>query len=250
MGTSPESRGLDLIGALGRFSVVALSHPVSPEMPHWPGDPRTQFEVWSEPSRDGYLLRRISMGEHSGTHLTAPASYFANGRTVDRYAPGELVRPAVVLDVREQCESDPDYALPLGEVLAWEELNGGIQPGHLVLLSTGWPERWHDAEAYLGADPCGGLHFPGFGYEAASYLVNEREVGGLGTDTAGIEPGTDNRLSVSKLVLAEPRIALENLVNLDRLPATGAVVVIGAIGLVGGSGSPAAVTAFIPTETN
>ena len=247
---SPENRGLDLIGALGGFSVVTLSHPVSPEIPHWPGDPRTQFEAWSEPSRDGYLLRRFSMGEHSGTHLTAPASYFTNGRTVDQYTPSELVRTAVVLDVRERCRRNRDYALTLDDVLAWEELNGRIQPGHLVLLNTGWPERWHDAEAYLGADICGGLHFPGFGYEAASYLVNDREVGGLGTDAAGIEQGTDRNLSVSKLVLAEPRIALENLVNLDRLPATGAVVVIGALGLVGGSGSPAAVTAFIPTETN
>ena len=70
-------------------------------------------------------------------------------------------------------------------------------------------------------------------------------MGGLGTDTAGIEPGTDSDLTVSKLVLAEFRIALENLVNLDRLPATGAVVVIGALALAGGSGSPAAVTAFI-----
>lgn len=250
MGMSPESKGLDLIGALGRFSVVSLSHPVSPEMPHWPGDPRTEFEVWYHPSKDGYLLRRFAMGEHSGTHLTAPASYFADGRTVDRYTPGELVRPAAVLDVRDQCRRDPDYALPLDEMLAWEALNGVIQAGDLVLLNTGWPERWHDPEAYLGVDPHGGLRFPGFGYEAASFLVNERYVAGLGTDTAGIEPGTDSNLSVSKLVLAEPRIALENLVNLDRLPATGAVVVIGALRLAGGSGSPAAVTAFIPSGTS
>ncbi len=247
---SPESKGLDLIEALGRFSMVSLSHPVSPEMPHWPGDPRMEFEVWSEPSKDGYFLRRFAMGEHSGTHLTAPASYFAEGRTVDRYTPGELVRPAVVIDATDQCSHEPDYALSLAEVSAWENINGRIQPGHLVLLNTGWPERWHDRVAYLGEDHYGGLHFPGFGYEAASYLVDERGVGGLGTDTAGIEPGTDSELSVSKLVLAEPRIALENLVNLDRLPATGAVVVVGVLRLVGGSGSPAAVTAFIPTETN
>ena len=247
---SPESEGLELIGALGRFSMVNLSHPVSPEMPHWPDDPRTELEVWSDPSKDGYFLRRFSMGEHSGTHLTAPASYFANGRTVDQYAPCELVRPAVVLDVREQCRRDPDYALPLGDVLGWEDHNGVIQPGHLVLLNTGWQDRWHDPEAYLGTDSHGGLHFPGFGYEAASLLIHERSVGGLGTDTAGIEPGADSDLSVSKLVLAGPRIALENLVNLDRLPATGAVVVVGLLGLVGGSGSPAAITAFVPPENS
>jgi len=247
---SPESEGLDLIGALGRFSMVNLSHAVSPEMPHWPGDPRTELEVWSDPSKDGYFLRRFSMGEHSGTHLTAPASYFADGRTVDQYAPSELVRPAVVLDVGKQCTGNPDYGLTLDDVLGWEDHNGIIQPGHLVLLNTGWPDRWHDPEAYLGADSHGGLHFPGFAFEAASFLVNERSVGGLGTDTAGIEPGADSDLSVSKLVLARPRIALENLVNLGRLPATGAVVVVGLLGLVGGSGSPAAVTAFIPSETN
>ena len=250
MGISLESKGLDLIEALAHFSVVSLSHPVSPEMPHWPGDPRTQLEAWSDPSKDGYFLRRFSMGEHSGTHLTAPASYFSDGRTVDLYPPGELVRPVVVLDVREQCRRNQDFALPLGEVLAWEDRNGEIQPGHLVLLNTGWSQRWNNPAAYLGEDPYGNLHFPGFGFEGASFLVNERDVGGLGTDTAGIEPGTDSNLSVSKLVLAEPRIVLENLTSLDLLPATGAVVVVGLLGLAGGSGSPAAVTAFIPPETS
>ena len=240
------NEGLDLAGALGRCSVVSLSHPVSPEMPHWPGDPRTEFGVWSDPAKDGYFVRRFSMGEHSGTHLTAPASYFADGKSVDQFTPGELVRPAIVINVREQCRGDPDYALPLSEVLAWENLHGAIQPGHLALLNTGWAERWHDPAAYLGDTATDGLHFPGFGYEAASFLVNERDVGGLGTDTAGIEPGTDSGLSVSKLVLAEPRIALENLANLDRLPPAGAVVVVGVLRLVGGSGSPAAITAFVP----
>ena len=219
METSPENKGLDLFEALGRFSVVSLSHPVSPEMPHWPGDPRTQFEVWSDLSKDAYYLRRFAMGEHSGTHLTAPASYFEGGRTVDRYTPSELVRLVVVIDAREQCSRDPDYNLTLDVVLAWERRNGRIQPGRLVLLNTGWAERWHNPPDYLGDGYAnGGLHFPGFGYEAASFLVNERDVGGLGTDTAGIEPGTDSDLAVSKLVLSEPRIALENLVNLDRLP--------------------------------
>ena len=31
------NEGLDLARALGRCSVVSLSHPVSPEMPHWGG---------------------------------------------------------------------------------------------------------------------------------------------------------------------------------------------------------------------
>ena len=242
-------KGLDVFGVLAQFKVVSLSHDVSPEMPRWPGDPLTEYQSWSDISKDGYYLRRFSMGEHSGTHLTAPASYFSDGRTVEQYSAGDLVRPAVVLDVGERCILDPDYALPGDDLLAWEARNGLVPPGCIVLLRTGWAERWNDASAYLGEDSGGGLHFPGFGYDAAALLVNKRGVAGLGTDTAGIEPGTDTALSVSRLVLAQPRIVLENLANLERLPATGALLVIGTLRLVGGSGSPAAVTAFVPPET-
>ena len=248
--TGPSGgKGLDVFGALAQFRMVSLSHDVSPEMPRWPGDPQTEFQSWSDITGDGYFLRRFSMGEHSGTHLITPASYFPDGRTVEQYSAGELVRPAAVLDVRERCTLDRDYALPVDDLLAWEARNGLVPPGCIVLLRTGWAERWNDASAYLGEDSEGGLHFPGFGYDSAALLVNKRGVAGLGTDTAGIEPGTDIALSVSKLVLAEPRIVLENLANLDQLPVTGTVLVIGTLRLVGGSGSPAAVTAFVPPET-
>ena len=249
--TGPSGgKGLDVFGALDQFRVVSLSHNVSPEMPRWPGDPQTEYQSWSDIPRDGYYLRRFSMGEHSGTHLTSPASYFLNGRTVEQYSAGELVRPAVVLDVRERCTLDPDYALPVDDLLAWEARNGLVPPSCIVLLRTGWAERWNDASAYLGEGSEGGLHFPGFGYDAAALLVNKRGVAGLGTDTAGIEPGTDTELTVSRLVLAQPRIVLENLANLDRLPTTGAVLVIGVLAIVGGSGSPAAITAFVPPENS
>ena len=214
-------------------------------MPLWPGDPPPLFERWATIEQDGYFLRRFSMSEHGGTHFSAPASVHPDGKTVDEYQAADLVLPAVVVDVREQCRADRDYALTTDDLAAWESRNGNIPADTVVLLLTGWSERWHDSAAYLGEDPSGALHFPGFGYEAASLLVNERGVAGLGIDTAGVEPGTDSDLSVRRLVLAEPRIVLENLTNLELLPATGAVLVVGLLGLVGGSGSPAAVTAFV-----
>ena len=223
-----------------------LSHPLSPQIPHWPGDPPVEFEEWTEIERDGFHLRRFSMGEHAGTHLTAPASFHADGRTVDEFPAEELVRPAVVIDVREQCRANPDFALTVADLTAWESRYGSIPSGSVVLLLTGWSQRWGNPAAYLGTDASGGLHFPGFGAAAAALLVNERGASGLGTDTVGVEPGMDGSFSVSKLVLARPRIVLENLANLSRLPATGAHLVIGMLPLLGGSGSPAAVTAFLP----
>ena len=199
--------------------------------------------------RQGYFLRRFSMGEHSGTHMVAPASYYPGGRTIDQYPAGELFRPAAVLDVRRRCAADPDYALTVEDLLAWESTNGAAPRDSVVLLCTGWSEHWSDPGSYLGLDHEGMMRFPGFGYDAATMLVNERGVAGLGTDTAGVEPGRDTTLAVSRLVLAQPRIVLENLANLEQLPSTGAVLVIGPLKLAGGSGSPASVIALVPEET-
>ena len=226
-----------------------MSHPVSTEMPVWPGDPSPEFENWADIERDGYYLRQFSMSEHGGTHLTAPASFYADGRTVDEYSPEELVRPAVVIDVREQCRANRDYALTVSDLTAWESRHRPVPAGSVVLLLTGWAERWGNPDDYLGKDSDGVLHFPGFGPDAASLLVNERGAAGLGTDTAGIEPGIDGSFAISRLVLARSRIALENLANLHHLPPTGALLVIGLLRLEGGSGSPAAVTAFLPPQT-
>lgn len=214
-------------------------------MPLWPGDPPTEFAPWADIGRDGYHLRRFAMSEHAGTHLTAPASFHPGGRNVDQYTAAELVKPAVVIDARPQCQANPGYALTAADVTAWESQHGPVPAGSVALLLTGWAERWNNPAAYLGTDANGGLRFPGFGPDAAALLLNQRKAAGLGSDTAGIEPGADATFAVSRLVLAQPRIVLENLANLHRLPPTGATLVIGILRLTGGSGSPAAVTAFI-----
>ena len=188
------------------------------------------------------------MSEHGGTHLTAPASFYPDGRTVDEYPAEELVKPAVVIDVREQCRANRDYALTVRDLTAWESRHRPVPAGSIALLMTSWAERWGNPDEYLGTDDKGGLHFPGFGPDAASLLVNERRVAGLGTDTAGVEPGIDGSFTISRLALAQPRIVLENLANLHQLPPTGAILVIGLLRLEGGSGSPAAVTAFLPPQ--
>jgi kynurenine formamidase len=99
--------------------------------------------------------------------------------------------------------------------------------------------------AYLGAEPNGEPRFPGFNHDAARFLIDQRAIAGLGTDTAGLEPGWDGSFSVNKLLLEQPRIALENLTNLDLLPPTGITLVIGILRLQGGSGSPVLMIAFV-----
>ena len=248
MGAEQPAKGPDIPGgrSFSYSRLVDLSWPLSPDIPQWPGDPPVDFQVSATIERNGYYLRRFAMGEHSGTHLTAPSSFYADGSGPQDYTADQLVVRAAVLDVRAQCQRNPDYGLALDDLQAWEAKNGQVPHGHLALLYTGWADRWHQPREYLGSDADGRLHFPGFGLEAARFLIEERGTCGLGTDTPGVEPGSDDTFSVSKLVLEQPRIVLENLTNLDRLPATGSLFVIGLLRLTGGSGAPASVTAFVP----
>ncbi|MEB3177838.1 MAG: cyclase family protein [Nostocaceae cyanobacterium] len=226
--------------------VIHLSHVIDEDIPQWQGDPLVEFETVATLGNDGYYLRRFSMGEHSATHINAPKSFYSNGAGIDTYPADKLVQKAVVIDIRNQATANPDYALIVNDVLAWEEKHGEIPPNCLVLLHTGWQEKWRDKKAFFNQDKARSLHFPGFGGDATQFLLEERQIAGLGIDTHGVDPGQDTTFTSNRLVLAKPRIVLENLTNLDKLPPHGSTLVIGILRLRGGSGSPAAVMALVP----
>ena len=226
--------------------IIDLSHPLHDGIPLWPGDPPPEFETVAVLERDGFYLRRFSLGEHSGTHVNAPSSFHAGGMSIDEYPASAFVAPAVVIDVRAPVESNPDYLLRVDHLLEWERQHGPTPAGSLVLLYTGWQEKWEDPRSYLGDSGDGALHFPGFGVHALGVLLTQRAVGGIGIDTHGVDGGKDTTFSINRRALERPRIVMENLCNLDKLPPAGATLVIGALRLRGGSGSPASVLAFLP----
>ena len=226
--------------------IVDLSHTIDQDIPLWPGDPPVEMETAAELTKNGYYLRRFSMGEHTGTHINAPISFLPGGQGIDSYSADSLVVPAVVIDVMGKAVADADYTLAPADIQAWERHNGKVPPGHLVLVSTGWDRHWQNPVAYLNRDGAGHLHYPGIGTEAAHLLVEDRRIGGLGIDSAGVDPGQDRSYTTNTLTLSRKAIVLENLTSLDQLPTTGATVVIGILKLRGGSGSPASVLALVP----
>ncbi len=233
-------------GSISFSKVIELGRAVNPDTPRWPGDPAVEFETVADVEQDGYFLRRFSMGEHTGTHLSAPSGFTSGAPGPEAYLPQDLVRPAIVIDISTQSASDPDYALTMNDVLDWESDHGPIPKGCLVFLHTGWQAKWPNPNEYLGGTKVDQLHFPGFGLDAAEELFEGRGVAGFGSDTAGVEPGVDTGFSVSRLALDNRLVVLENLTNLDQLPLTGALVVVGLLRLEGGSGGPASVTALVP----
>lgn len=226
--------------------VIHLSHVIDLNIPQWPGDPPVEFETVAEREQDGYYLRRFSIGEHSATHINAPNSFYADGASIDQYPAQQLVVPSVVINICSQAAANPDYALAIADILAWEQQYGLVPAFSVVLLYTGWQSKWLDTEQFIKQDAIGGRHFPGFSREATGFLLSERQIAGVGIDTHGVDSGQDDTFASNRLVLAHRCIVLENLTNLDQLPPIGTTLVIGVLRLRGGSGSPAAVLALVP----
>jgi kynurenine formamidase len=225
--------------------IVDLTHTIHPNIPIWPDDPPVEFETVSQIEKDGYFMRKFSIGEHSGTHMNAPNSFYSGGASIDSYPPQSLVVPAIAIDIRDKSLVNPDYTLTIDDVLNWEQQHGFIEPGNVIILYTGWQEKWENPGAFFNRDNDGICHFPGFGTAATQFLLKERSIAGVATDTHGVDPGQDESFAVNKLVLEKQRIVLENLANIDQLPAADITLVIGILRILGGSGSPVSVLAFV-----
>jgi kynurenine formamidase len=226
--------------------VIHLSHVIDTNIPQWPGDPPVEFTPVAELQDDGYYLRCFSLGEHSGTHINAPNSFYQAGVGIDQYSAQSLILPAVVIDICAVAAINPDYVLTVADVLAWEGEHGEIPVANMVLLHTGWQAKWFDKTAFLNQDLQGIMHFPGFGRDATEFLLNKRQIAGVGIDTHGVDSGQDHSFTTNRLVLAQQGIVLENLTNLEQLPPTGTTLAIGVIRLRRGSGSPVGVLALVP----
>ncbi|MDN5872571.1 MAG: cyclase family protein, partial [Nitrococcus sp.] len=90
------------------------------------------------------------------------------------------------------------------------------------------------------------LHFPGLHPEAARWLVTERDIGAIGLDTPSIDYGQSERFESHQILFKGNVAALENVANLDKLPATGATAIALPMKIEGGSGAPLRIVAFVP----
>jgi kynurenine formamidase len=230
----------------GFSKVVFLSHVLSDQTPVFPGDPAVQLAASATVERDGYYLQRLTCGEQSGTHWAAAAHFNPGEPAADQLDPADFFMPAVVIDRRLEAAADPDFALTTGDIDRWEAEFGPVPPGAAVLLLTGYDEKFDDEQAYLGTDAGGGLHYPGFGGDAARWLVGQRGIGALGTDTMGVDPGADTAFAANQALLRDHRMHLENLRGLAELPPAGSWIIVGGIRTQAGSGSPATVFGLVP----
>lgn len=229
----------------GQARIIDLTHILNANTPTYDGEPNEmRYERLAEIDRDGYFAGAFRVPEHFGTHVDAPGHFIKGKATVDQIDVRRLIAPAVVIDVRARV-TQPDYQLSAAEIQAWER-GGKIPDGAAVLLLTGWEARYQDASKYRNVGPDKLTHFPGYSEEAVRYLLNNRKVVALGIDTLSIDYGPSKNFPVHKLSLGSGLYHIENLTNLEKLPARGAFIFVGPLPIEGGSGSPARVIAIAP----
>lgn len=227
--------------------LVNLSHVHDPATtPMFPGDPEFRTDIVATVANDGYYLRHIQQGEHTGTHWGAPIHFQPDGLAADELDLGDLLLPAVKIDLREHCDGNADYAISVADLRHWESRHGRIPDGAAVIAWTGWDAKWGTPE-FIGTGEFEG-HQPGFAVETIEWLLHTGRLGrrgALGIDTFGPDLGTDNSYAVSKLLYRDHRISLECLANLAALPAMGAWILVGSPLYRGSSGSPATIFGII-----
>ena len=248
-GGAADRPPVDLHGA----RLVDLTYPFDEKTIYWPTAPSNfqlnRLSFGKTAAGYFYSANSFCTPEHGGTHLDAPIHFSEGGRAVDQIPAEQLIAPAVVIDVRAKTAADADYRLAVADVQAWEAKHGLIPQGAIVLLRTGWGQRWPDRKRYLGDDKPGdasNLHFPSYGEESARYLVERRKVGALGVDTASIDHGPSKDFIVHQIANGANVPGLENVANLEELPEAGAWVIALPMKIAGGSGGPLRIVALLP----
>jgi kynurenine formamidase len=233
--------------------VIDLTHPFDAATIYWPTEEGFVLEKeFAGKTEQGYYYaaNRFRTAEHGGTHIDAPVHFHAGGETVDRVSLDRLMGPAVLVDVSGKCGRDRDYEVGVADFTTWEKANGRIPDGAIVILRTGFGAFWPDRARYLGTAERGKaavakLHFPGLGVEGARWLLEQRRIKAVGLDTASIDRGRSTLFETHRALFARGVPALENLANLDRLPATGFTVIALPMKIAGGSGAPLRAAAIV-----
>ncbi|MCU1338168.1 MAG: putative metal-dependent hydrolase [Bryobacterales bacterium] len=239
-------------GSIDRSRLIDLSYSYNAQTVYWPNAAegfQHQKDTWKiTPQGYWYAAGNFSSAEHGGTHMDAPIHFGQGKTTVDKIPVSNLIGTAEVVDVTEPAARDRDYRVSAQDLTGWEQAHGAIAPGSIVLIRTGWGKYWPDKKQYLGSDVPGDtahLHFPGLSRESAELLV-QRGVAGVGIDTASMDYGPSQDFIVHQVVNKADVYGLENVANLERLPATGTTLIALPMKIEEGSGAPVRIVAILP----
>jgi kynurenine formamidase len=239
-------------GLIGSRS-IDLTHSFDETTIYWPTE--EGFKLLRGPAgvteRGYYYAANRFMGaEHGGTHIDAPVHFWEGGQTVEQIPLKRLVGPGACVDVSRKCAADRDYQVSVEDFEGWETANKASLEDRIVIIRTGLGRDWPDRAKYLGTSEMGRaavakLRFPGLDPAAADWLITRRRVRMVGIDTASIDHGQTRSFPTHVRLFRDNVPALENVAQMNQLPADGFMVIALPMKIGGGSGAPCRVIAIV-----
>jgi kynurenine formamidase len=232
------------IAAGHAMSPADLTHELHPDFPTYFGKPGFSMNSVYNFAEHSFNLNEWTVNEHTGTHMDAPLHFSADGQSVAEIPIENLVVPLSVIDIAARAEGDADSQVTPDDIKAWKDANGDLPAGGCVAMHSGWGQHV-DSDKFRNADADGKMHFPGFHIEATQMLIEDGNTIGMAVDSLSLDYGLSGDFASHYAWLPTNRWGLENVANLDKLPAAGATLVVGAPKVRGGTGGPCRLMALV-----
>lgn len=207
--------------------IVDLTHVLQP------GKEQYTLEVSRKNERqgpEGDIMSTVYFWSHVGTHVEAPLHYLSAGGDTAAIPVEKLIGPAIVLDFRSKGVSEP---ISLAEMQA----AGDIQVGDRVLTMTGRHTQYRTPQSH---------DRPYITEEAMRWLVEDRRINCLGTDSSGFEVRGVKTYPNHRLLTSAGVPVIECLANLTELRASRVFLIALPIPVIGLDASPVRAVAIEP----
>lgn len=173
------------------MKIFDISWPITPLMTEYKDRKTVHVEAYKEFDRDGMRETMLTLHNHTGTHIDAPAHFLRDGKTSETISLEALNGPCRVLDLTHVSERITYQDLARFDIKTYER----------ILLKT--------KNSALSDEEPFNPQFIYLGNEAALYL-SEIEVACVGIDYLGIERNQPGR-ETHKYLLEANVIVVEGL---------------------------------------
>jgi kynurenine formamidase len=226
---------------------VDLTHSFSPVTPVWKGFGPATFSGAADPktgqpytiAKDGFRASFYSMVGQYGTHVDPPAHFDPTGMTLDDIPLKQMILPLVVFDITPMLKDNPNHALTVADIKDWERGHGRVPAGCFAALRTDMYKDWNANPERFERYP-----FPAWSLEAIQFLYQQRGMVANGHES--MDTDTSKNLDSEKWLLTHGHWQIEAMGRLDRVPATGALIVVTWPKPERGLGFPARAFAILP----
>jgi kynurenine formamidase len=226
---------------------VDLTHSFGPDTPVWSGFGQAKFSPAADPkthepysiAKDGFRSTFYEVVGQYGTHVDPPAHFAENGITMDQIPLQQMILKLVVLDDTPYLAKDENHAFSVDDLRAWEKKHGRVPKGAFAALRTDMYKDWDTNPERFKRNP-----FPAWALETIKFLYEQRGVTATGHEA--MDTDTSDKMDSETYILQHGHYQIEVMANLDKVPATGALIVVTWPKVKNGLGFPARAFAILP----